>query len=681
MNRNQKIIVSIVGITIVMLALLGITYAYYLTRIEGNTNTNSISVTTADLSLVYGDGNTNILTSETLLMPGEFEGTKDFTVTNNGNSSVTYGVILEDMINPLKRSQDMKMTLSCSTNKEDGCVGLDEMNLPSTNEFLVENTIEVGETHTFELKLRYIEAGEDQSIDMGKTISGRVNIISSHDTVDMTGDVANYEDGDYVKVGDSKISYITNEGKYKVVGLNPNQYVISVYKSDGTLKGTKDLTIKSGTIESISDSEIIITKDTRLIKMDITNINSDATIITGSTLLDKHNPFKGGTLAYAILDSAKTESYEPFTELEMKLADVDENGLITKEDSDYINEYVTKEIEVLNIGEKFIYNGQEYIFGDINMDGTVTTVDVMKVNSFVKKYELYLKYETSIDFNTLSSANEKILSYTNDDYGTSYFYRGNVTNNYVTFSGMCWRIVRIQGDGSVKLTLESQSSCSESMTSNFSIGYADWGYKVEYGKFIGDYKNSTSGMKNLLNTWFDTNFKSDENLTNAGLKIKNEEWCLGNITKTYAYNSPYGELGTTAIKNYASNTNFYYETGRNLYGLGVTANATLKCNGETDISKIGALTADEVVFAGGKAEEENADYYLQNNNYYWWTLSHFDFYQSGDDIFCVNYRGALLYRPVRFDDYDVRPAVTLNAGVKITGGEGTKGNSYIINEE
>ena len=73
--------------------------------------------------------------------------------------------------------------------------------------------------------------------------------------------------------------------------------------------------------------------------------------------------------------------------------------------------------------------------------------------------------------------------------------------------------------------------------------------------------------------------------------------------------------------------------------------------------------------------------YLQNNNYYWWTLSHFDFYQSGDDIFCVNYRGALLYRPVRFDDYDVRPAVTLNAGVKITGGEGTKGNSYIINEE
>ena len=57
MNKRSKIIVSIVGITIVLLALLGITYAYYLTRIEGNTNTNSISITTADLKLKYGDGN------------------------------------------------------------------------------------------------------------------------------------------------------------------------------------------------------------------------------------------------------------------------------------------------------------------------------------------------------------------------------------------------------------------------------------------------------------------------------------------------------------------------------------------------------------------------------------------------------------------------------------------------
>ena len=69
MSKRNKIIVSIVGVSIVLIALLGITYAYYLTRIEGNTNTNSISITTAKLELLYGDGNGNI--NATSIMPGE----------------------------------------------------------------------------------------------------------------------------------------------------------------------------------------------------------------------------------------------------------------------------------------------------------------------------------------------------------------------------------------------------------------------------------------------------------------------------------------------------------------------------------------------------------------------------------------------------------------------------------
>ena len=91
MNKNQKIIISIVGITIVLLALLGLTYAYYLTRIEGNTNTNSISVTTANLKLVYDDGNEEL--DFTNIMPGWIsDGLNDnpepktFSVTNNGNA-------------------------------------------------------------------------------------------------------------------------------------------------------------------------------------------------------------------------------------------------------------------------------------------------------------------------------------------------------------------------------------------------------------------------------------------------------------------------------------------------------------------------------------------------------------------------------------------------------------------
>jgi len=38
-----------------------------------------------------------------------------------------------------------------------------------------------------------------------------------------------------------------------------------------------------------------------------------------------------------------------------------------------------------------------------------------------------------------------------DNYGTSYYYRGDIKNNYVSFAGFYWRIIRINGNGSVRL--------------------------------------------------------------------------------------------------------------------------------------------------------------------------------------------------------------------------------------
>ena len=53
----------------------------------------------------------------------------------------------------------------------------------------------------------------------------------------------------------------------------------------------------------------------------------------------------------------------------------------------------------------------------------------------------------------ISSDSEAVLASTADDYGTSYYFRGAVTNNYVEYANMCWRIVRVTGDGSIKLVL------------------------------------------------------------------------------------------------------------------------------------------------------------------------------------------------------------------------------------
>ena len=47
MNKRQRIIFSIIGIFIVLLALVGVTYGYFLTRIIGNTNDKSVNINTA----------------------------------------------------------------------------------------------------------------------------------------------------------------------------------------------------------------------------------------------------------------------------------------------------------------------------------------------------------------------------------------------------------------------------------------------------------------------------------------------------------------------------------------------------------------------------------------------------------------------------------------------------------
>ena len=45
------------------------------------------------------------------------------------------------------------------------------------------------------------------------------------------------------------------------------------------------------------------------------------------------------------------------------------------------------------------------------------------------------------------SSTDEGLRETIDDYGTTYYYRGAVEDNYVIFARKCWRIVRITGNG------------------------------------------------------------------------------------------------------------------------------------------------------------------------------------------------------------------------------------------
>ena len=97
MSRKQRIIISITGIVLVSLILIGLTYGYYMTKINGNNNNKSISVVTANILLEYADVNDELIT-DSAVEPGK-SWTKTFVATNKGNKTVTYGVALENVVN------------------------------------------------------------------------------------------------------------------------------------------------------------------------------------------------------------------------------------------------------------------------------------------------------------------------------------------------------------------------------------------------------------------------------------------------------------------------------------------------------------------------------------------------------------------------------------------------------
>ena len=632
MNRKQKIIVSVVGITIVLLALLGITYAYYLTRIQGNTNTNSISVTTADLKLVYNDGTDGVIGGENL-EPSDTVYTKTFTVTNEGNGSVDYGVYLIDVINTFERKDDIKYTITCTSDGEECTSVTTETIFPSGISELVTNTIETGVTQTYTLSFTYKDTGTDQSVDMGKELSAKIQIYGENSE----GVIIPYE---------------TNTLAFSILNNASSG-------SNGTILSDPLTTVAT----QVSSSTYGKTESTSY-------PSTKSSIITSNTYTYASD--------YTIDSSGKFTLVDPQTVV-------------------YSSGYeILKGMYIVSIS-----------------GSTSTTAATSSSISTIYKVSPTEVTETSFNYISVNKyiSTEKVLATAEDDYGVSYYYRGGVENNYVNFADMCWRIVRIQGDGSVKLILEDQDSICESSDGNWNIpasngteltlntststAYTTGNFGNEYlidsDKYIASYLNPvTSSDISMINAfkYFQSLFKSAELE-----KLKVGDWCYADT----AYASSSADVTTAtplteSEKNtyYTNGTSFYYDSYVRLYGAS-TKSPTLKCNG-TKLSKfsdntemyVSALTADEIVYAGADTDyNSNYAYYLLNDyqrgkSLYWWALSPYFFLGNyGGYAFYVYNDGYLDYDIVS-SVFSFRPAVSLASSAVITGGDGLKTNPYVV---
>ena len=335
------------------------------------------------------------------------------------------------------------------------------------------------------------------------------------------------------------------------------------------------------------------------------------------------------------------------------------------------------------------------------------------------------------------ASTEAVMSLTPDDYGISYYFRGNVQNNFVSFAGMCWRIVRITGDGSIKLALYDYSSASCTNTGN-DLAFARYSgttYTTEFNEnrndnayvgFMYGTPNSTTYAATHANINKSTILRNLETWYKAKLasytdKLADTIWCNDKSTVKDVtmnnYNTNNGELNKDSMTlnglGYKKEFSMYGAGIRNAgldqgrsnstYGLGpslicpkdndggklskFTVDDTVNGNGNLDY-KIGLLTVDEMVLAGmatypvytnNNYDENSVTSYLRNNatSDWYWTLSPIGF--SGDVAFVWSAGGVGRLGGNYVDSsYALRPAISLKATTTISSGNGTASNPFII---
>ena len=295
---------------------------------------------------------------------------------------------------------------------------------------------------------------------------------------------------------------------------------------------------------------------------------------------------------------------------------------------------------------------------------------------------------------TAVEATNGYLCKAKDAYGDSYYYRGNVTNNYVLFADKYWRIVRINGDGTVRVIYDGTSAhangeSSEDRqigTSAFNSSYNDNAYvgymygatgASTYAAAHANTNNST--IKTYIDNWYKTNI----------LGTANEQYLADNVFCNDRSISTHTTSSNTKL-GYGTNSTYYRWAygpwnGTNYGNMKMmltcpqkndafTVSDTSKGNGALTYP-VGLLSTDEIALAGGWSAS-NSGYYLYSGQI-WWASSPDYFYGNGAYVRIVASNGDADNRNYVDSARGVRPVLNLKADT-LAQGSGTVSDPYRI---
>ena len=264
-----------------------------------------------------------------------------------------------------------------------------------------------------------------------------------------------------------------------------------------------------------------------------------------------------------------------------------------------------------------------------------------------------------------------LYKYTDEDGTTTYAYRGTDVDNYVTFAGQTWRILRIQEDGTIKLITENalQYENEEYDSRGYYSPNTESYTRVAYNK-IGssenDSKYSTSNIKGYVDAWY------NDTMMDYDSKIATNEYCSDRtedhnslIYQMSGYSASYGINNRLDLGSWDGTTELTEEIAASF-----TWSPSVSCVTEKINAKAALITKDEQVLAGGGLMD-NTSYYLYKSGYGAWTMSP-DYFDTGSVVFKIRGEDYVT------NSYAVLPVITLKANITASSGDGSSEHPYVI---
>ena len=448
------------------------------------------------------------------------------------------------------------------------------------------------------------------------------------------------------------ISIVTNIGSYNDIVTNLNSFYNTLENSSDYIYSTNKFICEGNNLNCTGSSKF-----------------SDIGLIN----VDEYNRI-GGLNSYL----GSNSSYFSMTERNNLVSNITSSGIeeVEYDTSSGIRGVVYVQSDVKVTGSGTVDN--PYIFEEKNKEYLYTQILADNPN-----------IETRSDFSTIfeeSNNGNTIYKASGQDGLNTYYFAGQVTNNYVYFAGYYWRIVRINEDNSVRLIYAGLSaddtaafiSTSQAYnTSNNNSAYVGYMYTLNSQHGTG----TSSDIKTTIDNWYINNLSGY-----SGYISKTAIYCNDRTTASGYKWSP---TGNTVY--YAG----YERVNTNKTPTFICSNSSDKFTASTSTGNgaltypIGLITADEISYAGGLwnywATDSSSYYIAQNASSgasYWWTMTPCDWisYVSNALVLIVGGSSSAGYLNGDgvYNARGVRPVISLKACVFASSGDGTASNPYKV---